>query len=556
MTGDNTGAANASTFTKMHINCSNTSHTPSSNSIGIDLSYGDGNTFVGGDVEDCADMLHLGSGATSNTIAGLRWENSTAEVVADSGSQYNLLLTGSTIHTGKLTDAGTHNTFWDAFHNGVNNLNGNMWRSQADATVTNHVYTGVGLGHVRGIQDEYVTDVPGTASSYQNAWLWGPGDGTTGLQLWSLLDMLNNVQRIGVQQYTTAGGNNQSFLNAAGTGSVCFNCSTNSGTGGTNFGSGGSSPTTVASFDATGNQTINGYLRFLSSGTEAWRFNCASATACALDDWTTGSSLHRLRFYANAGTDIDSGNTSAVTVNNTSTAGTGGMIVYGGGAYYATKLISVTQSSGVGVYLLPGIASSSNYNCTQVDSSGYLSNTGSACFNSTMSITGNAATATALQSAPTLCSTGYAPTGILASGNATGCAAISGGGGSGSGTATWSGASTYLSPSVGTQYVGVASVNTGSRTDPWVAPRAGTVQSCAVSVNIAYSSSNNYTFKLYKNGAVCTSGPTMTTNGAQYTAVVDNTHTCTVAQGDLLTWQAVAFNASTTASLPSLSCLY
>jgi len=43
--------------------------------------------------------------------------------------------------------------------------------------------------------------------------------------------------------------------------------------------------------------------------------------------------------------------------------------------------------------------------------------------------TGNAATATALASAPSLCTTGQAPTGILASGNATGCASIGGGGG-------------------------------------------------------------------------------------------------------------------------------
>lgn len=41
---------------------------------------------------------------------------------------------------------------------------------------------------------------------------------------------------------------------------------------------------------------------------------------------------------------------------------------------------------------------------------------------------GNAATATALASTPTLCSTGFAPTGILANGNATACAAISGSG--------------------------------------------------------------------------------------------------------------------------------
>lgn len=45
------------------------------------------------------------------------------------------------------------------------------------------------------------------------------------------------------------------------------------------------------------------------------------------------------------------------------------------------------------------------------------------------STTGNAATATVLASTPSLCSTGQAPTGILPNGNATGCAAIGGGGG-------------------------------------------------------------------------------------------------------------------------------
>lgn len=42
------------------------------------------------------------------------------------------------------------------------------------------------------------------------------------------------------------------------------------------------------------------------------------------------------------------------------------------------------------------------------------------------STSGNAATATALASTPTLCGTGNAPTGVLANGNATGCAALGG----------------------------------------------------------------------------------------------------------------------------------
>ena len=49
----------------------------------------------------------------------------------------------------------------------------------------------------------------------------------------------------------------------------------------------------------------------------------------------------------------------------------------------------------------------------------------------TNSTTGNAATATALAATPSACATGQAPTGILANGNATGCAVISGGSGSG-----------------------------------------------------------------------------------------------------------------------------
>jgi hypothetical protein len=52
---------------------------------------------------------------------------------------------------------------------------------------------------------------------------------------------------------------------------------------------------------------------------------------------------------------------------------------------------------------------------------------------------GAAATATALGSLPTLCPTGQAPTGVVANGNATGCAVIGGGGGSGTVTVVGSG---------------------------------------------------------------------------------------------------------------------
>jgi hypothetical protein len=381
MTGNGTGAANASTFTRMHVNCPTSGGSPISGGIGINLAYGDGNTFVGGDIEGCDTMLSLGAGASDNTFNGVRNENSNSQVVAASGSQYNLWLTGGTMATGKLTDAGTHNSFADTFHRSWNNLNGDLWRSQADTTITNHIDTGIGLGHVRGVQEEWQTDVPGSPGSYQNVWLWGPGDGTTGLQLWQLEDVLNNVTRFGVQQYTTAGGNNQSFLNAAGTGSVCFNCSTNSGTGGISIGSGGATPTTIAAYDSSGNTYQLGRQDFYSASTLAWRLNCASTSACNIDSETPTASAHHLRLYNGAGTDIDSESTGGVTINNSTGGGTGPFTVYGGGAtYYNTKLFEVQNNgNGTANYLLPSLAAGSGNYCLQADTSGYVTNTGHAC---------------------------------------------------------------------------------------------------------------------------------------------------------------------------------
>ena len=162
------------------------------------------------------------------------------------------------------------------------------------------------------------------------------------------------------------------------------------------------------------------------------------------------------------------------------------------------------------------------------------------------STTGNAATASALASTPTTCNAGYAPTGVTAAGNSTGCAPL--------GSASWSSGTTYTSAS-STQYLGLSSIESGSRTNPWPAPRAGTVQSCTATMNAAESGTNYYTLYLYKNGSLCSSGPAITMNGAQYTAVTDNTHTCSVAQGDLLTWQLNITGTPTTA-IVSVSCLY
>lgn len=402
MTGVTTAGANASTFVRLHINCSTSAGAPITGTYGLAIDNGDGNTFIGGDVEGCDTALHLGGYGYNNTLVGVRNENSNHQVVADSGSQYNLWLTGGTMFTGQLTDNGTHNSFQDAFHRGFNQLNGDVWRAQADQTVTDTMDTGLGLGHVRGHTWEMVTDVPGSPGNYQNAWAWGAGDGTSGVQSWTIYDMLNNLPRFGADQNTAAGGNAGSYINGIGSGTVCVNCSPNSGTGGLVIGSGGSSPSTAAQIDGSGNTYTEGNLVYMATGSEAWRWECNSTGACQLRASSATVPFSPLIFYNNSGTEIDSQASAAVSVNNQTQSGTGGFIIYGGGAtYYNTKLFAVTQSAGVGAYYMPGIAPATGTSCLQIASTGYLSNTGAACAAVTFFGTGNANIGGALPSSTT-----------------------------------------------------------------------------------------------------------------------------------------------------------
>jgi hypothetical protein len=351
LVGNVTGGANASTFVRVHIDCSSSGGSPLTGTVGINLAYGDGNTFTGGDVESCDTMLALGSGAQNNTFIGVRNENSNTQVAAATGSSYNLWETGGTMFTSRLTDTGTHNTFWDAFHRQFNNLNGDLWRSQADTTVTDHVYTGIGLGHVRGRLQVFQTDVPGSPGNYQNAWEWGPGDPAGGQQVWSLLDMLSNVPRFGAAQTTAGSGNDQTYLNSTGSAGVCINCSGGAGTGGFSVTGGGATPANVWQSDGSGNTTQNGYQRFWASGAEVWRFACATYATCGISAYTSGIGSPHIRMFGGTGTELDSESTYAVTVNNTSGSGTGGFIVYEGGSNSGVIAFAV---SGTGTTQQPG----------------------------------------------------------------------------------------------------------------------------------------------------------------------------------------------------------
>jgi hypothetical protein len=283
--------------------------------------------------------------------------------------------------TGKLTDAGTHNTFWDAFHRQFNNLNGDLWRSQSDATITNHVYTGIGLGNVRGRQEEWQTDVPGSPGNYQNAWLWGPSDGTAGQQTWILEDILNGINRLSIGQQTTAGGNNQTAINGAGSGAVLLNASNGAGTGGVIIGSGGATSTQVAAFDSSGNESLDGAVQWYNGTTLTYEWECASLTSCTLQNANATTPGRVFKSNVNGQTDLDSEGSTDVTINNTSTGGTGGFSVYAGGpTYYNTNVFAIQPNgSGGAFYKFPTAKSVTGYGCAHFDNSGYLTNTGTDC---------------------------------------------------------------------------------------------------------------------------------------------------------------------------------
>lgn len=164
----------------------------------------------------------------------------------------------------------------------------------------------------------------------------------------------------------------------------------------------------------------NSDLALLGSSTGATTFTSANAGAsnftltfpAATDTVATLAATQTLTNKSIAASEVNSGTLAAaqmpaMTGDATSTSGTVALTVakINGTALsgLATGILKNTTATGV-----PSIAIAADFPTLN------------------QSTSGNAATATALASAPTLCSTGQAPTGVLASGNATGCAAIGG----------------------------------------------------------------------------------------------------------------------------------
>jgi hypothetical protein len=398
---------NASSFVRLHIDCPTSGGSPISGTYGINLQQGDGNTFTGGDVENCATALHLGANAQNNTIVGLRNENSTNQVVADAGSSYNNWTTGGTMFTGKLTDNGTRNSFLDTFHRSFNSLNGDWYGSQQDATITNHYRLGIGAGNERGLLDEYQTD-------YGYRWTLGLSDAAAGEQFYQILDQLNNVYRFEIGQYNNGSSstNNQTVINAAGTGAVVLNGSNNAGTGGVVIGSGGATESTVATISNAGNAQFNGTLQVGSTAQSAGTMTVRNNADTEVDyylwpgltttqkgsftykDWNGNSQWYMLKDTSNnwalnsavGGLDsfkaYQSSNSGDTYVDASNTTGHI-RLNYESGSGAETDIYSNgtldMKISGTTSIELPGLAASSGTNCVQVDNSGYLSNTGSAC---------------------------------------------------------------------------------------------------------------------------------------------------------------------------------
>ncbi|MGA7244666.1 MAG: hypothetical protein WBX19_15875, partial [Terracidiphilus sp.] len=400
---------NASTFVRLHIDCPTTNGNPISGTYGVNLQQGDGNSFTGGDVENCNTALHLGANAQNNTIVGLRNENSTYQIVADPGSSYNSWMTGGTMFTGKLTDNGTRNSFLDTFHRSFNSLNGDWYGSQQDATLTNHYRLGIGSSNERGLLDRYQTD-------YGYRWTMGLSDATGGEQFYQVLDELNSVYRLSIGQYNNGQGstNNQTVINSAGTGAVVLNGSNNAGTGGVVFGSGGASESTVATVGNTGNAQFNGTLLVggtsqstgtmtvrnnadaevdyylwpgLSSsqkgsftykdynGNSQWYMVKDASNNWALNSATGGLDSFKAYQSTNSGdTYIDASNTSGVVRVNYETGAGSAFNIYGGNSSNLYASFSGNTS-----IKFPGLSAPSGHDCLQIDSSGYITNTGAAC---------------------------------------------------------------------------------------------------------------------------------------------------------------------------------
>ncbi len=363
------------------------------------------------------------------TDYGYRWEIGLGD--GTSGEQFynltDLLNNVQRVSVGQYLSA-TPNVVTNAVVN-----NGGCYSSSTAPTIAFAGGGGTGAAATANMAATTSLSCPGgyTVSSVTIA---SGGSGYTSQPSMSFTGSNQTTAPNAVAEITPAGStNNQTVINAAGTGAVVLNGSNNSGTGGVVFGSGGASETTVATVDDAGDAQFNGTLQVggtaQSTGTMTVRNNANAEVDYYLwpgqsatqkgsftykdyngtsewylvkdtsNNWAVNSALGGLDSFkayqsTNSGdTYIDASNSTGVVRVNYETGAGSGFKVYGGnsGAVYA----SFTGTSSIA---FPGLAASSGHNCLQIDSSGYITNTGSACGSATTGsgVTASSASAGAL----------------------------------------------------------------------------------------------------------------------------------------------------------------
>jgi hypothetical protein len=187
-----------------------------------------------------------------------------------------------------------------------------------------------------------------------------------------------------IAEITTSGStNNQTVLNAAGTGAVVLNGSNNAGTGGVVFGSGGAAESTVATVDGHGNANFLGTLQVAGVTTHGGSVTVKNQADAEIDstlwagltasqkesfiykDWNGNSqwymvkdagnnwelnsavdSIDHIKAYQNGETMLNSSGTGYVSVNREANSGSGGLVVFSGGTSPTAEL-TVTGSGNV-----------------------------------------------------------------------------------------------------------------------------------------------------------------------------------------------------------------
>lgn len=218
-----------------------------------------------------------------------------------------------------------------------------------------------------------------------------------------------------VAEIATVGStNNQTVINAAGTGAVVLNGANNSGTGGVVIGSGGPSVHTAATISGTGNANFVGTLQVGGTSTFVGSTTVRNGADAEIDailqagstteqkesfvyrdhtgvsqwylvkDQNNNWALNSAVSGVNSFKAYQSTNSGDTYVNASSPAGvvrvnyepnTGsGMKIYGGNS--STLYAAFTGTTAI---QFPGLAAASGRNCLQIDNSGYVSNTGAAC---------------------------------------------------------------------------------------------------------------------------------------------------------------------------------